>query len=78
MSRGMGAGLSTSVGSHMLTVPVGVEDLGLSAAKDLIKCLSDNGEAWAQSGQFWYTAQCSIHRQKQNPGVLLREPPGFN
>ncbi len=35
----------------MLVVPVGVEDPGLGAAKDLIKWLSDNGETWAQSGQ---------------------------
>jgi len=37
--------------SHMHAIPVGVEDPGLSAAKDLIKYLSDNGETWANSGQ---------------------------
>lgn len=37
--------------SHMMIIPVGVEDPGLGRAKDLIKYLSDNGETWATSGQ---------------------------
>lgn len=37
--------------SHMMVVPTGVEDPGLSLAKGLIVWLSDNGETWATSGQ---------------------------
>ncbi len=42
---------AAKVGSHMLVIPVGVEEPNLAAAKGLITWLSDNGEAWAQSGQ---------------------------
>ncbi|GAC1542125.1 MAG: hypothetical protein NVS2B7_15120 [Herpetosiphon sp.] len=42
---------AAKVGSHMLVIPIGVKDPAISASKDLIKWLSDNGEMWAQSGQ---------------------------
>jgi maltose-binding protein MalE len=50
--------------SHMMIVPVGVEDPGLSAAKDLITWLSNNGETWATSGQV--PARLSV---QQKPSV---------
>ncbi|HEU5086473.1 MAG TPA: extracellular solute-binding protein, partial [Roseiflexaceae bacterium] len=37
--------------SHMMVIPVGVEDPELQLAKDLIVWLSNNGETWATSGQ---------------------------
>lgn len=37
--------------SHQLIIPSGVQDPNLTAAKNLIKWLSDNGETWATSGQ---------------------------
>ncbi len=37
--------------SHMMIVPVGVEEQNLQAAQDLIVWLSNNGETWATSGQ---------------------------
>lgn len=37
--------------SHMMVIPTGVADPDLTAAKDLIVWLSNNGETWATSGQ---------------------------
>ncbi len=55
---------AAKVGSHIMTVPQGVQDANLAAAQDLIKWLSDNGEAWAQSGQI--PARLSV---QQKPSV---------
>jgi ABC-type glycerol-3-phosphate transport system substrate-binding protein len=54
-------------GSHMMVVPMGVKDPGLSAAKDLIKWLSDNGETWATSGQV--PARLSVQDKPSVQGI---------
>ncbi|HEU5015846.1 MAG TPA: extracellular solute-binding protein [Roseiflexaceae bacterium] len=56
--------------SHMLIIPNGVEDPNLSASKDLIKWLSDNGETWATSGQV--PARLSV----QNKPAVQNIPSG--
>jgi len=53
--------------SHMLIVPTGVESEKLQGAKDLIVWLSNNGEAWAQSGQV--PARTSVQGKETVQGI---------
>jgi len=53
--------------SHQLVVPTGVADPGLSAAKELITYLSNNGETWATSGQV--PARLSVQNKPSVQGI---------